>query len=269
MNVFQMIVGEGPVVATAIHAGRHMRAEVAERLALADSERLREEDPFTELLIEPFATQIVGERSRFEIDLNRPRDKAVYRAPEDAWGLDVWKQPLSAGAVDRSLASYDLFYATVHGLLRQLVAIHGRVVVIDVHSYNHRRDGADAPPAAAATDPEVNIGTGTMDRARWAGVVDPFIAALSGYNAGIGEGRDGRLDVRENVKFKGGEFSRWIHRTFPDSVCAIAVEFKKTFMDEWTGELDRRRLAVLRDALASTAPELLRSLSNHQHGASS
>lgn len=261
MNVFRLVAGEGPLVAAAIHDGHGLRAEVAQRLALSEDQRRREEDPFTEQLIEPFATRLVGERSRFETDLNRPRDKAVYLTPADAWGLDVWTEPLPAAAVARSLANYDMFYAVAEGLLRQLVANHGRVVVLDIHSYNHRRDGSEAPPASKATHPEVNIGTGSVDRRRWAGVVDPLIAALSEFNAGMGEGRDGRLDVRENVKFQGGEFCRWIHRTFPESACAIAVEFKKTFMDEWTGELDRRRLAVLREALASTAPVLLQALS--------
>jgi len=269
MNVFRLVVGEGPLVAAAIHQGHAIRPEVVERLALSESQRLREEDPFTDLLIEPFPTRIVGERSRFEVDLNRPRDEAVYLTPEDAWGLEMWMRPLPATAVERSLANYDLFFATAEALLRRLVAIHGRVVLLDVHSYNHRRDGADAPPASAETHPEVNIGTGTMDRERWAGVVDPFNAALREYDAGIGEARGGRLDVRENVKFKGGEFCRWIHRTFPESVGAIAVEFKKTFMDEWTGELDGRKLAVLREALASTAPVLLHALSDMKNGAPS
>ena len=38
-------------------------------------------------------------RSRFEVDLNRPREEAVYRVPEDCWGLDVWR----GGRLDSSL----------------------------------------------------------------------------------------------------------------------------------------------------------------------
>jgi hypothetical protein len=34
-------------------------------------------------------THIIVTRSRFEVDLNRPRDKAVYRCAADAWNLDV------------------------------------------------------------------------------------------------------------------------------------------------------------------------------------
>ncbi len=264
MEVFQLTAGEGPLVATAIHNGHLVRPEVVELLSLTDAERLREEDPFTGTLIDWAPTQLVGCRSRFEVDLNRPRDMAIYLTPEQAWGLNVWHTPPVEEVVSRSLANYDLFYATAEAVLRRLVATHGRVVVLDVHTYNHRRDGADGHLADSATNPEVNVGTGTMDRARWAPVVDGFLAELASFDY-LGR----RLDVRENVKFQGGNFCRWIHETFPESVCAIAVEFKKFFMDEWTGQVDRPQLMKLRAALESTAPRLLQILAELHHGASS
>jgi hypothetical protein len=36
----------------------------------------------------------------------------------------------------------------------------------------------------------------------------------------------------------------------------LAVEFKKTFMDEWTGELHEERLRCARDGLAAALPGL-------------
>jgi N-formylglutamate amidohydrolase len=264
MEVFQLTAGEGPLVAAAIHNGHSVRPEVVELLSLSDTERLREEDPFTDTLIDWAPTRFVGHRSRFEVDLNRPRDQAIYLTPGQAWGLNVWHMPPVEKVIDGSLANYDLFYATAEAVLRRLVATHGRVVVLDVHTYNHRRDGADGHLADAATHPEVNVGTGTMDRDRWAPLVDGFIAELANFDY-LGR----RLDVRENVKFQGGQFCRWIHETFPNSVCAIAVEFKKFFMDEWTGQADRPQLMKLRAALESTAPRLLQTLRELQHGASS
>lgn len=255
MEVFQLTAGEGPLVAAAIHNGHCVRPEVAASLALSDAERLREEDPFTDFLIEWAPTRLVGCRSRFEVDLNRPRDQAIYLTPEQAWGLNVWHNAPAASVTARSLANYDLFYATAEAVLSTLVKVHGRVIVLDVHSYNHRREGASGRPADAETHPEVNIGTGTMDRARWAPVVDGFISELRRHDY---HGR--HLDVRENVKFFGGNFCRWVHHTFPDSVCALAVEFKKTFMDEWTGDANRPLLIELQTALKSTAPRLLQIL---------
>lgn len=262
MELFQLTAGEVPLVAAAIHNGHFVRPEITPLLGLSDAERLREEDPFTDYLIDWAPTRLVGCRSRFEVDLNRPRDQAIYLTPEHAWGLKVWQTSPNAEVVARSLASYDFFYSTAEALLRQLVKIHGRVIVLDVHSYNHRRDGAGQDAADVETHPEVNVGTGTMDRARWATVVDGFISELKSFDF---QGR--RLDVRENVKFTGGNFCGWIHRTFPESVCALAVEFKKVFMDEWTGEADRPHLAGLQAALQFTAPRLLQILSELQNGA--
>jgi N-formylglutamate deformylase len=191
-------------------------------------------------------------RSRFEVDLNRPRAKAVYRTPEDAWGLNVWNSPLADDVVETSLAEYDAFYSELRTILSGVAERYGSFVVYDLHSYNHRRDGPNGEPADATMNPEVNIGTGTMDRERWGPVVDRFIGDLRAFDFG---GR--RLDVRENVKFRGGQLSRWIHKTFPETGCSLAIEFKKFFMDEWTGEVDPQANALILAALESTTPGVL------------
>lgn len=247
--------GEGPIVAVAIHDGHAVRGEVARYLALDEAGRLREEDPFTGEWAAVAATRVVGSRSRFEVDLNRPRANAVYRTPEDAWGLQVWKHDLPDDVVARSLAEYDTFYVMVRELLMAVERNGGPFFVFDLHSYNHRRGGPGAPPASEAENPQVNVGTGTLDRARWAPVVDRFIADLHAYDFPLG-----RLDVRENVKFRGGHFSRWVHETFPRTGCALAIEFKKFFMDEWTGQADAALVQAVTCALRSTVPGILAEL---------
>ena len=236
-------------MAAAIHNGHDTRASVDRHLALDEQQQLREEDPLTGEWTQIAKTQIVGLRSRFEVDLNRPRDKAVYKTAADAWGLEVWDAPPEAAMIQKSLAEYDAFYAEVQELLTGLVKEFGRVVVYDLHTYNHRREGPDAPPADPRTNPEVNIGTGTMDRIFWAPVVERFIHDLRAYDF---HGR--HLDVRENVKFQGGHFGRWIHQNFPQQVCAIAIEFKKFFMDEWQGIADAQAVECIFKALKSTLP---------------
>ncbi len=79
--------GQEPIVATAIHDGHELRPDVANLVALSDSDRLREEDPFTGIWTTIVGSRMVCSRSRFEVDLNRPRATAVYKKPEDAWGL--------------------------------------------------------------------------------------------------------------------------------------------------------------------------------------
>jgi N-formylglutamate amidohydrolase len=253
--IWKLIEGDGPLVAAAIHAGHAVRDEVARRLALPEQQRLREEDPFTDIWTHVADTRIVGLHSRFEVDLNRPPDGAVYLSPEDAWGLDVWQEPPSPQIVDRSLQRYHAFYDTVERLLTEKIDRHGFALIFDIHAYNHRRDGPDAGPADPAQNPEVNVGTGTMDRDRWAPVADAFIDTLRRQTV-----KGEPLDVRENVRFTGGFFPEWVHTTFSKHACALAIEFKKTFMDEWTGEPDRAHIEAIREALVATVPETLQAM---------
>ena len=248
--------GVSPIIATAIHEGHSVRPELQSLYNLSPDQRLREEDPFTEFTIRDVPNRIVFHRSRFEVDINRGRDGAVYQTPDQAWGLQVWKDGLSLQCIEASLEVHDDYYDMLLTSLKGVERRHGRFVVLDVHSYNHRRDG----PTAAATEqcnaPDINIGTFSMDRARWAHVVDTLVDHFRSHEL------NGRLlDVRENVAFQGkGEQTRFIHQHFPLSGCAIAVEFKKIFMDEWTGEPDLNFLQQLRSMIASVVPVLERVL---------
>lgn len=78
---------DGPVVATAIHAGHDLRTELVPLMALPEPDRFREEDPFTDLIIKDIPSRLEVHRSRFEVDMNRAADEAVYRRPEDCWDL--------------------------------------------------------------------------------------------------------------------------------------------------------------------------------------
>jgi N-formylglutamate amidohydrolase len=155
--------------------------------------------------------------------------------------------------VEQSLRLYDDFYAHLRHLLERLVARHGRVVVFDLHSYNHIREGGAA--ADPQQNPEVNLGTRSMQRTYWAPVVERWLAEMRAYDY---FGRP--LDVRENIKFFGGHLPGWVHQNFPETVCALAIEVKKFFMDERTGELDRQQHdklhAALRQAAAGVWEEL-------------
>lgn len=247
--------GDGPLIAAAIHNGHGVRPEVEQSLTLAPAERLREEDPFTGEWTTVGHTRIVGLRSRFEVDLNRPPDKAVYIKPEDAWGLDVWENGPAPSLIDRSMALYDAFYKDVARILDNTIRRSGGFVVFDLHSYNHRRGGPEAEPEDPELNPDVNVGTGTMNRDRWGPVVDAFIESL-----GSTEVMGRRLDVRENVKFYGGYFPEWIHTNYPEDGCALAIEFKKFFMDEWTGEPDREAVRAIERALRKAVDPVLKAL---------
>lgn len=100
--------GNGPLVAVALHDGHDIGAEVSPLLAVSESDRTREEDPFTAMWTTVADTQIVVKRSRFEFDLNRPREQAVYLSLEDSWGLSVWHTLPSKVREPISLPNFDL-----------------------------------------------------------------------------------------------------------------------------------------------------------------
>jgi N-formylglutamate amidohydrolase len=253
--------GTGPLVAVAVHSGHALRPELARYMALDDAARRREEDPFSGRWAVAGDSRVIVHQSRFEVDLNRPREGAIYRTPAAAWGLEVWRGELPVGIVDRSLARYDRFYRQLRALIRSLLKRHPRVVVFDLHTYNHRRGGARGAVADPAGNPEINIGTGTMQRERWAALVDRFIGDLRRFDF-LGR----HLDVRENVRFQGGQIPRWVHQTFPRRACALAIEVKKFFMDEWTCEVDAEQLAAVGQALRSTVPGILEELDVYDRG---
>jgi N-formylglutamate deformylase len=254
-SLWETSEGDEPLLATAVHDGHALRPEVAEGLALGEADRLREEDPYSGAWTRLALNRIVPRHSRFQVDLNRPREKAVYVRPEDAWGLSIWKEAPPPALIARSLAEYDAFYAEVHRILTRLGNDFGHFVVLDLHTYNHCRSGPGSPPEDPEANPQVNVGTASVDRAIWGPLVDRFMEDLRAFDF-----PGSALDVRENVRFQGGNFPRWVNATFPGSGCALAIEFKKFFMDEWTGEINAGIYNAILPALRATIPGLKESL---------
>ena len=247
--------GRDPVVVTAIHSGHALREELMAIMALDEASRLREEDPFTDAWISISDNYILPERSRFEVDLNRDREEAVYLTEASAWGLRLWETPPTREMITRSLEEYDAFYDEMARVFDQMRERHGHFVIFDLHAYNFRRGGPSTRAEPEESNPEVNIGTGTMDRQYWGRLVDRFIDDLRRFDF-LGR----HLDVRENVKFLGRHFARWTHENYPESACLLAIEFKKFYMDEWTGKGDPIQVQAIRQALASTLPGIKESL---------
>ena len=246
-----------PLIATAIHQGHALREGLLSSMNLNEQERLREEDPFTGLWTLVAPTQIICNYSRFQVDLNRPPERAIYEKPEDAWGLKVWNTDLPQGEKIISQGEYEGFYDSVKSLLDKIVEKNGYCIIYDLHSYNAIRDGKEG---SAEENPEVNIGTANMNREIWGEVVENFMADLHRFDfAGHS------LDVRENVKFKGGYFTQWIYEQYGDRCCPIAIEFKKFFMDEVSGTPNPEMLVWVGQALQATTVNLFKNAEKALH----
>lgn len=251
----EVTTGEIPIIATAIHNGHRLFSDYIADYVISEDDRLREEDPFTEEFTKVTDNRIVNQYSRFAVDLNRPREKAIYTTPKQSWGLQVWKEKPTEQYIKVALDYYDNFYKLMEQYLNSIKLKHSKFVVLDLHSYCYRRNGADAEPEPDEKNPEINVGTSNMDEGVWGDLVRQFMSDLQNYDY---KGRS--FDVRKNVKFPGGHFSRWIHDTYPESGCSLAIEFKKIFMDEWTGEPYPAVINHLQEALRGTRPGLLRML---------
>lgn len=246
---------DGPVIATSVHSGNEVRPDLADRLALTREERFREEDPLTDVLAGVGDQTFRARTSRFEIDLNRPEHEAVYLEPSDAWGLDIWKEKPTDAMVRESLQARSEFYAMMKVWIEDSISRYGRIFLIDLHSFNHRRDGKNADPSPMDSNPDIDLGVTTADLDRFGSLADSFEAGLQGTAGGR------QLDIRRNVRFiDGGHWPEWVYAEYGSDVCTITVEDKKIFMDEWTGLADIQILEDLRLGLARATHAVRRAL---------
>ena len=221
----------GPVLATAVHSGHDIRDELRPYLAADDAELRREEDPLTDIWASAAPDHFLSRTSRFEVDLNRSRKMALATDPKHTWGKRIWRESPPEEMIERSLAQHDRFYALMREWIADLIRVHGKILLLDIHSYNHRRDGPYAPAASPSTNPDIDLGLTELNHDRFGSLVGVFSEALGDIQC---QGR--RPDVQGNVRYPdGGNWPVWVFSEFGDDVCTITLEYKKFYMDEWTG----------------------------------
>lgn len=225
-----------PVLALAVHHGHDLPPELEVNCGISPHQRLMEEDPFTGEIAALYPNHIVVHTSRFAVDLNRSEDKCVYQKPEDCWGLSARKVPLPDNVINALRVAYRDWYSLLAHHIDRLLIRHERLIIWDLHSYNHRRYGADLPAEPQDKNPDINLGSSNMPPQDL--LLLKSLQQLLSETMITNNGR--QTDCRIDVKFPGGHLVRWLHHNYPRRVIAPAVEFKKFFMDEWTGILDEQ-----------------------------
>ena len=228
-----------PVLALAIHNGNIMPQALVDICGISDAERLREEDPYTARVAEECENHITVLSSRFMIDLNRTPQHAIYQNPEDCWGLPVRREPIPSELLAELRKAYYDWYNLLDYHIEKLLQTNDFLYVLDLHSYNHRRGGADALPDPQFQNPDLILGRSNMPQERYCDVAK-LRQRLDGQTLG-----DIALDCREDVKFPGGNLSRYLHNKYEGKLISISIEFKKIFMDEWSGEVDEQKFGEL------------------------
>ena len=209
-----------PYVCGAVHDGHQFRKALWEICLHSEYERWYEEDPCTKQMVESHPIVIAGCDSRFEYDLNRTPDTAIYT---DAWGKRLWKIPLATDAKKLSLQKHHNFYQVVQALIEKLESKYKKVLVFDMHSYNWKRWDREVPTW--------NLGTANIDSSRFCDI------ALS-WSAKLGQMQlpnSIKSTSRINDTFQGnGYFLKYITQNFTNTL-VLATEIAKVYCDELSG----------------------------------
>lgn len=206
-----------PYACGAVHDGHQFRKELWDNCLHTEYDRWFEEDPCTKEFVKTHPIVIAGCDSRFEYDLNRAPESAIY---EDAWGKKLWKNPLLNDQKEHSLSKHGAFYEVVHALIKKLEDKFGVCVVYDMHSYNWRRWDREVPV--------INLGTANVDGLRFEKEIEAWRLSLSQLKLPSGIESTSKI----NDTFQGnGYFLKFITKNFKNTL-VLATEFKKIYCDE-------------------------------------
>ena len=228
-----------PYVCGAVHDGHQFRRELWDNCLHTEYERWFEEDPCTREFVKSHPIVIAGCDSRFEYDLNRDPENAIY---EDAWGKRLWREPLSHEMIQKSLSKHQAFYKMVHALIGKLQDKFGAVIVYDMHSYNWRRWDREVPV--------VNLGTSNIDNERFGQMAETWRASLAEIEL------PGQLEATSKINdtfFGNGYFLKYITQNFKNTL-VLATEFKKIYCDELRQIIYPEVVAAIEEQLRTKLP---------------
>ena len=204
-------------VCGAVHDGHQFRRELWANCLHTEYNRWFEEDPATKQMIQNHPIVLAGCDSRFEYDLNREPDNAIYT---DAWGKQLWKEPLNSQMKTKSLEKHHNFYKIVNALIAKVEELFGICIVYDMHSYNWKRWDREVPTW--------NLGTSNIDNNRFGEAVEEWRMSLSTMKLPNGIKSTSKI----NDTFKGnGYFLKFITQNFKNTL-VLATEVKKVYCDE-------------------------------------
>ncbi|WP_369049121.1 N-formylglutamate amidohydrolase [Tenacibaculum sp. UWU-22] len=208
-----------PYVCGAVHDGHQFRKELWKNCTHTEYERWYEEDPATKEMIKNHSIVIAGCDSRFEYDLNRAPETAIYN---DAWGKKLWYNTLPQTMREKSLHKHSNFYKVVEALLTKLETLFGVCVVYDMHSYNWKRWDREVPTW--------NIGTANVDTNRFKNDIELWRSILEKTPLSNSIKSTSKI----NDTFKGnGYFLKFITQKFKNTL-VLATEIAKIYCNEST-----------------------------------
>lgn len=224
----------------AVHDGHQFRKELWDNCMHSEYERWYEEDPETKNMVNSHPILIAGCDSRFEYDLNRTPEEAIF---ETAWGKQLWKQPLPKNQKQKSQSKHDNFYKVVHALVLKLEEKFDVCIVYDMHSYNWKRWDREVPTW--------NLGTSNVDNDRFGADIELWRQSLSE----IEFPHDIKSSSKVNNTFQGnGYFLKFITNNFKNTL-VLATEIAKVYCDEYDYIIYPEVVSAVEKQLRKRLPE--------------
>ena len=231
-----------PYVCGAVHDGHQFRKSLWDNCIHTEYERWYEEDPCTKQMVQSFPIVMAGCDSRFEYDLNRPPETAIF---DTAWGKQLWREALPEKEKQHSLNKHESFYRVVQALIAKLESKFQNVIVFDMHSYNWKRWDREVPVW--------NLGTSNIDNARFGDLVESWRAMLESMKLPNGIETTSRI----NDTFQGnGHFLKYITKNFKNTL-VLATEISKIYCDELTGIIFPEVVQSVEDQLKVLIPKMV------------
>jgi len=206
-----------PYICGAVHDGHQFRKSLWDNCLHTEYERWYEEDPETKNMVISHPILIAGCDSRFEYDLNRFPEDAVF---ETAWGKQLWKSPLEESEKNKSLEKHANFYKVVKALITKIESKFGICIVYDMHSYNWQRWDREVPTW--------NLGTSNVDNDRFGAQIESWRKMLSQIVLPYQIKQTAAIN---NTFYGNGYFLRFITNNFKNTL-VLATEIAKVYCDE-------------------------------------
>ena len=229
-----------PYACAAIHDGHQFRKELWDNCLHSEYDRWYEEDPQTKNMIASHPIVIAGCDSRFEYDLNRAPEAAVF---ETAWGKQLWRTPLENTQKQKSLDKHTSFYKVVHALVDKIESKFGAAIVYDMHSYNWQRWEREVPTW--------NLGTSNIDNERFGELIESWRKMLSNMNLPNGIKSTAAIN---NTFYGNGYFLRYITKEFKNTL-VLATEIAKIYCDEYNQIIYPEVVAAVEEQLRDLIKE--------------
>ncbi|NAY90879.1 hypothetical protein GTQ34_03015 [Muricauda sp. JGD-17] len=231
-----------PFVCGAVHDGHQFRKSLWDNCLHSEYERWYEEDPNTMEMVQSHPIVIAGRDSRFEYDLNRPPETAIF---DTAWGKKLWRSPLSDVEKEQSLQKHANFFKVTHALMTKLESLYPKVIVFDMHSYNWKRWDREVPVW--------NLGTTNVDNDRFGSLIEHWRSQLETIQLPNGLKTTSKIN---DTFFGNGYFLKYITQNFKNSL-VLATEISKIYCDEHSGVIYPEVVRAVEEQLKTLIPRMV------------